>query len=75
MNPKVPAELERMIAKALEKDPDLRYQTAAELKRTCKRLKRDLDSGRSSRPAAAGSADGAGGREGTGRSRCSISRT
>src|SRR2546428_4500438 len=45
-NPKMPAALGRILEKALEKDRNLRYQTATELKTDLLRLKRDLDSGR-----------------------------
>jgi serine/threonine protein kinase/cytochrome c-type biogenesis protein CcmH/NrfG len=44
INPKMPAEIDRIIAKALEKDRDLRCQTATELRADLKRLKRDMDS-------------------------------
>ena len=47
LNRNVPARLDDIIAKALEKNRELRYQTAAEMRRDLQRLKRDLESGRS----------------------------
>jgi serine/threonine protein kinase/Tol biopolymer transport system component len=47
LNPDVPADLERIITKCLEKDRNLRYQHASEIRTDLRRLKRDTDSGRS----------------------------
>jgi eukaryotic-like serine/threonine-protein kinase len=48
VNPVLPARLEDTINKALEKDPEVRCQSAAEIGSDLKRLKRDLESGRTS---------------------------
>jgi len=55
LNPDVPAELERIVNKALEKNRNLRYQNAADMRTDLQRLKRDTDSHSSS---AASSASG-----------------
>jgi serine/threonine protein kinase/TolB-like protein/tetratricopeptide (TPR) repeat protein len=59
LNPEIPAELERIIEKALEKDRTLRYQTAADIRTDLARFKRERDSGRSTRASDA-SATGSG---------------
>jgi serine/threonine protein kinase/Tol biopolymer transport system component len=58
VNPELPAELDRIIDKALEKDRSLRYQHASEIRGDLKRLKRDTDSSRGAAVAAAGSEEG-----------------
>src|SRR5216683_8452995 len=46
LNPTIPIQLEQIIAKALEKDRELRYRTASDLRADLQRLKRDTDSAR-----------------------------
>jgi len=50
LNPDIPTKLEEIISKALEKDRELRCQTAAELRSDLKRLRRDTGSGSDDRP-------------------------
>ena len=45
-NPELPSDFERILSKSLEKDSDLRYQTASEMRGDLKRLQRDTASGR-----------------------------
>jgi non-specific serine/threonine protein kinase len=58
LNPRLPLAMESILGKTLEKDPDLRCQTAAELRADMKRLSRDIESSR--RPVAEKSVTGSG---------------
>jgi len=53
LNPDLPAELERIINKCLEKDRNLRYQHASDIRSDLQRLKRDTESGRVPAPSLA----------------------
>jgi serine/threonine protein kinase/Flp pilus assembly protein TadD len=60
INPRIPVAFENILGKALEKDPDLRCQTAAELRADLKRLQRDLEATRRNAPGKGVSGAGAG---------------
>jgi non-specific serine/threonine protein kinase len=60
VNTRLPAGIDAILNKVLEKDPDMRCQTAGELKTDLKRLKRDLESNRSSAAGKYAPASGAG---------------
>jgi serine/threonine protein kinase/Tfp pilus assembly protein PilF len=55
LNPEIPVELERIINKAMEKDREVRYQNASDMRADLRRLKREIDSGRSTSEALHGS--------------------
>src|ERR1700690_18291 len=55
LNPDLPAEMERIVNKSLEKDRNLRYQHAADMRADLQRLKRDTDTGRAVAAASSGS--------------------
>jgi serine/threonine protein kinase/tetratricopeptide (TPR) repeat protein len=84
LNPELPIKLEEIISKALEKDRDLRYQHASDMRSDLKRLKRDSDTGRTASQASveeeipvigSGAASGSGPGRGSSASKGSGTRT
>jgi serine/threonine protein kinase len=65
LNPEIPLHLQEVINNCLEKDRELRYQSAGDLRADLKRVRRDLDSGQSRVIAVVTPADAAGGRSAT----------
>ncbi len=65
LNPEIPLHLQEVINNCLEKDRELRYQSAGDLRADLKRVRRDLDSGQSRAIGVVTSADAAGGRGAT----------
>ena len=74
-NAALPAKLQEIIEKLLEKDRDLRYQSAADLRGDLKRLKRDVESGKKTAPASPGSSPGSGGLAATSSSSSPVAAT
>ena len=76
MNPDLPSKLDEIINRAMEKDRDMRYQSASDLRSELKRLKRDTSSGRSTSVApASGDVPAAEGGSGTGATAATVAAT
>ncbi len=81
LNPEIPPKLEEIITKAMDKDRELRYQNAADMRADLKRVRRELESGRSpvlevgAEPVGSGSATAVASTSGSGRSQVSAQPT
>jgi len=72
LNPDLPPKFEDIVSKALEKDRDLRYQSASDMRADLKRLRRDTDSGRLAASSQAGAASVSTATSGVGNSHISV---